>query len=108
MFGVFNRFNAAWEEAANDLGASSWQRFRHVVLPIIRPSGVGFALSYNEFARTLLTAGSDNTLPLEIFGITTNVTTPVLHALGSAATAFSFLLIGITGLAMQVLGRRRA
>lgn len=55
-----------------DLGASPWQRFRHVVLPIIAPNAVGialfgFTLSYDEFAHTLLTAGSDNTLPLEIF-----------------------------------------
>ncbi len=98
MFAVFNRFDRAWEEAALDLGASPWQRFRHVVLPIIAPSVVGvalfgFTLSYDEFARTLLTAGSDNTLPLEIFGMTTNVTTPVLYALGTVTTGLSFLVI---------------
>ena len=36
MFAVFNRFNKSYEEAARDLGASPWQTFRHVVLPIIR------------------------------------------------------------------------
>ena len=51
-----------------------------------------------EFARTLLTAGSDNTLPLEIFGMTTNVTTPVLYALGTVTTAFSFAVIAIGGM----------
>ena len=30
----------------------------------------------------MLTAGSTNTLPLEIVGMTTNVTSPVLYALG--------------------------
>ena len=94
MFAVFNRFDRRWEEAARDLGASPWQMFRHVVLPIIAPSVVGialfgFTLSYDEFARTLLTAGSDNTLPLEIFGMTTNVTTPVLYALGTLTTYLS-------------------
>ena len=53
-----------------------------MVLPIIAPRLIGvalfgFTLSYDEFARTLLTAGSYNTLPLEIYGMTTNVTTPV-------------------------------
>ena len=43
----------------------------------------GFTLSYDEFARTLLTSGTFNTLPLEIYGMTTNVTTPVLYALGT-------------------------
>ena len=54
----------------------------------------GFTLSYDEFARTLLTAGSNNTLPLEIFGMTTNVTTPVVYALGTVTTGVSFLVIG--------------
>ena len=37
MFAVFNRFNPAYEEAARDLGATPWQSFRHVVLPLIGP-----------------------------------------------------------------------
>ncbi|MCJ9671652.1 MULTISPECIES: ABC transporter permease [unclassified Neorhizobium] len=112
MFAVFNRFSPAYEEAARDLGASPWQTFRHVVLPMIAPSliGVGlfgFTLSYDEFARTLMTAGSFNTLPLEIYGMTTNVTTPVLYALGTVTTVFSFLVIaGTLGLIVH-LNRRR-
>jgi putative spermidine/putrescine transport system permease protein len=113
MFAVFNRFNRAWEEAARDQGATPWQSFRHVVLPIIAPSVIGialfgFTLSYDEFARTLLTAGSDNTLPLEIFGMTTSVTTPVLYALGTLTTAFSFLVILCTLVVVRVLAARRA
>lgn len=100
MFAVFNRFDKAYEEAARDLGATSWQTIRFVVLPIIAPSLIGvalfgFTLSYDEFARTLLTSGSYNTLPLEIFGMTTNVTSPVLYALGTLTTVFSFLMIGL-------------
>jgi putative spermidine/putrescine transport system permease protein len=112
MFAVFNRFSPAYEEAARDLGASSWQTFRHVVLPMIAPSliGVGlfgFTLSYDEFARTLMTSGTYNTLPLEIYGMTTNVTTPVLYALGTVTTVFSFLVIAFTlGLIVR-LNRRR-
>jgi putative spermidine/putrescine transport system permease protein len=100
MFAVFNRFDKSYEEAARDLGATPWQTLRHVVLPIIAPSLIGvalfgFTLSYDEFARTLLTAGSYNTLPLEIFGMTTNVTTPVLYALGTLTTVFSLIMIGV-------------
>ncbi|MFT6302084.1 MAG: putative spermidine/putrescine transport system permease protein [Granulosicoccus sp.] len=98
MFAVFNRFDGRYEEAARDLGASNWQVVRYIVLPIIAPSliGVGlfgFTLSYDEFARTLLTAGTYNTLPLEIFGMTTSVTTPVLYALGTLTTLFSLVII---------------
>jgi putative spermidine/putrescine transport system permease protein len=111
MFAVFNRFDKSFEEAARDLGASPWQTIRHVVLPIIAPSLIGvalfgFTLSYDEFARTLLTAGSYNTLPLEIYGMTTNVTSPVLYALGTLTTVFSLLIIGIF-LALALLSNRR-
>lgn len=113
MFAVFNRFSPAYEEAARDLGATSWQTFIHVVLPMIAPSliGVGlfgFTLSYDEFARTLMTSGTFNTLPLEIYGMTTNVTTPVLYALGTVTTVFSFLVILATLGAILYVGRRRA
>jgi len=88
MFAVFGRFNRAYEEAARDLGASPAQVLRLVVVPIILPGIIavalfGFTLSYDEFARTLQTSGPTNTLPLEIYGMTTNITTPVLFALGT-------------------------
>lgn len=111
MFAVFNRFDKSYEEAARDLGATPWQTLRHVVLPIIAPSLIGvalfgFTLSYDEFARTLLTAGSYNTLPLEIFGMTTNVTSPVLYALGTLTTVFSLAIIGVF-LTIALIGSRR-
>ena len=112
MFAVFNRFDKSYEEAARDLGASWWQTIWHVVLPIIAPSLIGvalfgFTLSYDEFARTLLTSGSKNTLPLELFGMTTNVTTPVLYALGTMTTVFSLLII-LSFLIMAYVIRFRA
>jgi putative spermidine/putrescine transport system permease protein len=84
------------------------------VLPMIAPSLIGvalfgFSLSYDEFARTLMTAGSFNTLPLEIYGMTTNVTTPVLYALGTVTTLFSFtIILTFVGIGMFVRLRRAA
>jgi putative spermidine/putrescine transport system permease protein len=113
MFAVFNRFNKSYEEAARDLGATGWQTIRYVVLPIVAPSliGVGlfgFTLSYDEFARSMLAVGIKNTLPLEIYGMTTNITSPVLYALGTVTTAFSFLIIGTSVAAVTIVQRRRA
>lgn len=113
MFAVFNRFDRSYEEAARDLGATPWQTVRYIVLPIIAPSLIGvalfgFTLSYDEFARTLLTSGSYNTLPLEIFGMTTNVTSPVLYALGTLTTIFSFIVIGLCGLIVFLLRRKQS
>jgi len=112
MFAVFNRFNPAYEEAARDLGATPGQTLRHVVLPLIGPSLVGigmfgFTLSWDEIARSSQAMGDVNTLPLELQGLTTTVTTPVIYALGTVTTVVSFLVMGFT-LAVLALWRRRS
>lgn len=113
MFAVLGRFNRAYEEAATDLGATSWQRVREVTLPILLPGIIGVALfgltlSYDELARTALGAGSQNTLPLEIWAMTTTITSPALYAVGAVTTAVSFVVI-ITALsAIALIQRRRA
>jgi putative spermidine/putrescine transport system permease protein len=111
LFAVFNRFNPAYEEAARDLGATPWQSFVHVLLPLIGPSLVGvgmfgFTLSWDEIARSSQAMGDLNTLPLELQGLTTTVTTPVIYALGTVTTVVSFLVMGAT-LAVLALWRRR-
>ena len=91
MFAILGRLSPAYEEAAYDLGASRWQAVRHVVIPIVFPGMIavalfGFTLSYDEFPRSWLTVGSKNTLPIEIWTMTTNVTSPALYALGTVTT----------------------
>jgi len=113
MFAVFNRFDRRYEEAARDLGASAWQTVRHVVLPIIAPSLVGiglfgFTLSWDEVARSSQALGSDqNTLPLELTGLTTTITNPEIYALGTVTTGVSFLMIAMSLLLIAALRRRR-
>jgi len=113
MFAVLSRFNRAFEEAGRDLGASSMQIFWMIVLPILLPGIIGvalfgFTLSYDEFPRTLLTAGAQNTLPMEIWGMTTNVTSPALYALGTVTTAVSFVAIILSLGSIAIIQRRRA
>jgi putative spermidine/putrescine transport system permease protein len=67
------RTSASLIEASQDLGADGWQTFRYVTLPTIATSLVAggllaFALSFDEVVVTYFTAGSNNTLPLIIFG----------------------------------------
>jgi putative spermidine/putrescine transport system permease protein len=112
MFAVFNRFNPAYEEAARDLGATPWQGFSQVVLPLIGPSVVGigmfgFTLSWDEIARTSQAIGDVNTLPLELQGLTTTVTSPAIYALGTATTLVSLLVIALTLLGVTLLRRLR-
>jgi len=113
MFAVFNRFNPAYEEAARDLGATPWQAFRHVVLPLIGPSVVGigmfgFTLSWDEIARTSQAIGDVNTLPLELQGLTSTVTTPAIYALGTVTTGVSLAVVGVAFGVASALRRRRA
>jgi putative spermidine/putrescine transport system permease protein len=111
MLAVFNRFNPAFEEAASDLGATPWQSFRHVVLPLIAPSLVGvgmfgFTLSWDEIARTSQAIGDVNTLPLELQGLTSTVTNPAIYALGTVTTVVSFAVMGGTLGLMKMLRKR--
>lgn len=111
MFAVFNRFNPAYEEAARDQGATPWQTFWHVVLPLIGPSVVGigmfgFTLSWDEIARSSQAIGDLNTLPLELQGLTTTVTTPAIYALGTLTTGISLAVIVLAMLVAAALGRR--
>lgn len=112
MFAVFNRFNPAYEEAARDLGASPWQGFRYVVLPLIAPAVVGigmfgFTLSWDEIARTSQAIGYVNTLPLELQGLTTTVTSPAIYALGTVTTLVSVMVIALTIVLSKLLARRK-
>jgi putative spermidine/putrescine transport system permease protein len=113
MFAVVNRFNRSWEEAATDLGANAWQRLRHITIPILLPGIIGvamgaFTLSYDEYARTTLTIGPKNTLPLEIYALISSATSPTLFAIGTLTTAVSFLAIVVTLLVVLRLQRQRA
>ena len=112
MFAVVARFNRSYEEAATDLGASAWQRLRFVTIPLLLPGIIGvavgaFTLSYDEYARTTLTIGSYNTLPLELYALVSSDSTPTLFAIGTVTTAVSFVLIGLTLFFILRMQRRR-
>ena len=69
-------FDPALEEAAFDLGATRWQVFREVTLPVLFPgifSGALFAflLSWGNFPLSLYTTGADTTLPEYLYAKTT-------------------------------------
>jgi putative spermidine/putrescine transport system permease protein len=113
-FAIFNRFDRRFEEAARDLGATPWQSFAHVVLPLIAPSVIGiglfgFTLSWDEVARSSQAMGDLNTLPLELEGLTTTVTNPQIYALGTVTTGVSFFVIfSALGLIRALRGRSMA
>jgi putative spermidine/putrescine transport system permease protein len=112
-FATIGRFDRRYEEAATDMGATPWQRFVDIILPIIMPGVIGvalfgFTLSYDEFPRSQLTIGTANTLPLEIWAMTTAAISPVLFALGTVTTIVSFLVLTMALVVIGAIVRRRA
>ena len=90
------------------------QTFRYVLLPLVAPALVGvgmfgFTLSWDEIARTSQAISDVNTLPLELQGLTTTVTTPAIYALATVTMLVSFVVMGASlWLGAKLAVRRRA
>ncbi len=94
------------EDAAKVEGASGWQLFRHVTVPLAAPSLLGgavlcWARALGEFGATIMFAGSfpgrTQTMPLAIYA--------ALESDTDAAIGLSVLLLGLSFL-MLLLFRR--
>jgi len=111
LLAIFNRFDPSVEEAAWSLGVSPMRTFRKITLPLIFPGVLSamlfaFTLSYDEFARTLFTAGGAQTLPLAIYGTFAVEIHPNIFAFGVLTTLFSFSLLTVYGVLMALNLRR--
>ena len=86
-------------EAARDLGASPWQTFRRVTMPLILPGVVAgalmaFTLSIDDFVITFFTAGVGvATLPLAIYSMIKVAVTPEINAVSTLLMALTLSLI---------------
>lgn len=112
MLAIFNRFDKSVEEVAANLGANPLTTFRRITLPEVAPGLLsaalfGFTLSYDEFPRSVLAAGSDNTLPLEIFATFSVEIHPNLFAFGVLTTLFSFGVLLVYAALLSLFNRRR-
>ena len=111
MLAIFNRFDRSVEEASWALGVSPAKTFRKITFPMIFPGVLSamlfaFTLSYDEFPRTLFTAGSDVTMPIAIYGTFAVEIHPNLFAFGVLTTLFSFAILTIYGILMSISVRR--
>ena len=90
-------------EAARDLGATPWQTFRLVTLPLIMPGVVAgalmaFTLSIDDFIITFFTAGAGvPTLPLTIYTMIKVAVTPEVNALSTLFMLLTLTLIVLAG-----------
>jgi len=86
-------------EAARDLGATPWNAFRLVTLPLIMPGVVAgalmaFTLSIDDFVITFFTAGvGSTTLPLQIYTMVKIAVTPEVNAVSTLLMTLTLALI---------------
>ncbi|MBM7867164.1 ABC transporter permease subunit [Heliobacterium gestii] len=89
------------EEAAQDLGASPWQTFRYVTLPLISPGIIAgallaFTLSIDDFVISFFVAGPNSTtLTLYIYGMVKRGISPEINALSAMLIAIIVVLVVI-------------
>lgn len=98
IFAGLQKMDRRQEEASLDLGATPWRTFFLVTLPNLRLSLIAagllvFTLSMDEIAVTFFLIGSDNTLPLEIWGRLRRGITPEINAISSLILVASVVLL---------------
>ena len=94
-------FDRSLEEAAQDLGATPWQTFRLVTLPLIMPGVISaallaFALSIDDFVITNFNAGSTVTFPLFIWGAARVAVPPQIYVIASMIFLFTLAMMLLT------------
>lgn len=89
------------EEASADLGASAYQTFRRVTLPLILPGVIGgallaFIISMDDLVITYFIAGVDSTtLPVFIYGMLRRGIKPEINAIASLMILFSLVVASL-------------
>jgi spermidine/putrescine transport system permease protein len=101
-------FDRSLEEAAQDLGATPWQTFRLVTLPLIMPGVLSaallaFALSIDDFVITNFNSGSTITFPLFIWGAARVAIQPQIYVI-----ATMIFLVTVAAMILTVWQQRRA
>ncbi|TVR50250.1 MAG: ABC transporter permease [Puniceicoccaceae bacterium] len=91
-------FDDRLEEAALDLGATRWQVFTRIKLPLVWPGILGgallsLALSLDEFVISFFVTGPGaTTLPIEIYSMVKRGVTPEINALATLMLLASIVL----------------
>lgn len=103
-----------YEEAAQDLGASSLQAIRLALMPMLTPAIVAsaivvFAISMDDFVvSAFLSSGtSTDTVPVRIYSAGRTAPTPALNALATLTLAITVLIAAVAFLLWRVVQLRR-
>jgi spermidine/putrescine transport system permease protein len=103
-------FDPALEEAARDMGCSTWQTLREVTIPLLMPGVVAaglfaFLLSWGNFPLSLFTTGADLTLPEWLYAKMVSGYSPLVPTVGMLSVAASIVLVAIALTAPLLINR---
>jgi putative spermidine/putrescine transport system permease protein len=96
IYSVMGRLDGSLKEAARDLGASWWDTFRHITLPLTMPGVVAgalicFTLALSAFVTPrLLGGGRVQVMPLAVYNNTVEINWP-----SGAVTGLTLLLMSV-------------
>ncbi len=91
-------FDPSLEEAARDMGASTWTIMREITLPLLMPGIISaglfaFLLSWGNFPLSLFTTGADSTLPEWLYAKMVSGYSPLVPTVGVLSILSSFFII---------------
>tara|TARA_R110002073_G_scaffold192254_1_gene351024 strand:- start:281 stop:1066 length:786 start_codon:yes stop_codon:yes gene_type:complete len=99
-------------EAARDLGATPWQSFHQITLPLIKPAVIAgalmsFTLSIDDFVITFFTKGvGEPILPIQIYTMIKVAVTPEVNAISTLMMLLTLIMIIVaTKLDSSLMGR---
>jgi len=91
-------FDPSLEEAARDMGASTFTILKEVTLPLLMPGVISaglfaFLLSWGNFPLSLFTTGADSTLPEWLYAKMVSGYSPLVPTLGILSVAASVVVL---------------
>lgn len=99
LYSSFKSISQSITEASLDLGATEWQTFKKVIIPILYPAIMGaallvFIISFDDFILSFFCSGASTmTLPMYIFATIRSGATPVINALSTLLLVMSSLVV---------------
>lgn len=100
-------FDPTLEEAARDMGCSTWQVLRHITIPLLMPGVISaglfsFLLSWGNFPLSLFTTGADSTLPEWLYAKMVSGYSPLVPTVGMLSVAASAIILAVALIAPSV------
>ncbi len=105
-------FDPALEEAARDMGASTWTTLREITLPLLMPGVISaglfaFLLSWGNFPLSLFTTGADSTLPEWLYAKMVSGYSPLVPTVGILSIVATIALLVLALLTSRIWRRVR-